>query len=186
MSVLEAIILGVVQGLTEFIPVSSSGHLLLGDFIDEQLRSPWVVVVTLSSVALVMLWADTKKGEEKLSTKKGIGIGFAQAIALIPGVSRSGITITTGVLFGLSRSEAARFSFLLAIPIIAGSAVGLLAKEQGLGGIDFSVAFAGVAASFISGLLAVRWLMGAIQKVGLKPFAIYRLVLAGVVLVTLL
>lgn len=256
MSILEALILGIVQGLTEFIPVSSSGHLILAQeafgaegstltfdvalhvgtlvalllyfrkdlavlvsnlfaknkqgrlarllvlatipaavagllfsgFIDDNLRTPWVVAFTLAFVGILMLIADSLAEDRKSSevtTKQGIGIGFAQATALIPGVSRSGATITAGVFFGLGRVQATRFSFLLAVPIIAGSALGIFLKEGDTISFDGAL-FVGVLASFISGFIAIKFMLGVIGKVGLKPFAYYRIGLAALTVVFLL
>jgi undecaprenyl-diphosphatase len=117
--------------------------------------------------------------------KKGVLIGCAQALALIPGVSRSGITITTGLFMGLSRVEAARFSFLLAIPIIAGSAAGTYLDNQNSVVFDAPL-LVGLIAAFVSGLLAIKFLLHAIGRFGLKPFAYYRLALAFIVLLILL
>jgi undecaprenyl-diphosphatase len=256
MSIFEAVVLGLIQGLSEFIPVSSSGHLLIAHeifgsdnstlafdvalhvgtllalfiyfykdiysllinikakneqgrsarllivatlpaaitgflfsgFIDDNLRSPLLVAFTLAGVAFLMLYADhlhKKQKEKPISTKQGITVGFAQALALVPGVSRSGITITTGVLMGMTRAQSARFSFLLAIPIISGSALGILLKE----GLDSTVGnqqlLIGVSVAFISGLAAIKFLLGIISRVGLKPFAYYRLTVATLILMFL-
>jgi undecaprenyl-diphosphatase len=255
MSIIEAIVLGLVQGLTEFIPVSSSGHLLLvrelfgtqdgslafdvalhvgtllalfiyfrkdlwellrnisaknsegrlarllvvatipaaiagllfGDFIDEKLRSTVVVGITLGVIGVIMLIVDRKAshlGEKEVTTKRGMVIGFAQIAALIPGVSRSGATMTAGIFVGLNRKQAARFSFLMAVPIIAGSATGILLKDGSdlVLGAELAV---GMLTAFVSGLIAIKFLMKVIAKVGLKPFAYYRIALAIIVLLFL-
>ncbi len=257
MSIIEAIILGLLQGLTEFIPVSSSGHLLIAheifgtttntlafdvalhvgtlialiyyfwrdiltlaknvltknkegalarllvyatlpaallgfvfsDFIDDHLREPIVVVITLSIIAVLMIIADklsvSRKKTDEVSTGQGLSIGFAQALALVPGVSRSGITITTGVLAGLTKKEAARFSFLLAVPIISGSALGIFLQESdGLSTGGWQIAF-GMIAACISGLFAIKFMLGIIEKTGLTPFAYYRFIVAVLVLIFL-
>jgi len=256
MSILEALILGLVQGLTEFIPVSSSGHLLLahelfgttestlafdvalhvgtlialilffrkdlwklaknvleknadgrlariliiatipaaiagflfGDYIDENLRSPLVVALSLAIMGVIMLVVDRKvtpENKAEVTTKQGMIVGFAQIAALIPGISRSGATMTAGIFSGLDRKQAAKFSFLLAIPIIAGSALGILLKDGDSLNIG-SELFIGMITAFASGLFAIRFMLGIIAKVGLKPFAYYRIVLALIVFVTLL
>jgi undecaprenyl-diphosphatase len=256
MSIFEALILGLIQGFTEFIPVSSSGHLLLAqeifgseesslafdvvlhvgtlaalliyfhkevfslvknvfkkskdgalarlillatipaaaagllfaDFIDENLRSPLVVVITLSSVGVLMLVVEkyaVRKEPNDISKKQGLSVGFAQTLALIPGVSRSGITITTGMLAGMGRVQAARFSFLLAIPIIAGSAFGVLLRDGDSLSFDGALII-GMLASFVSGIIAIKFLLSIIGHYGLKPFAYYRIILALIVLVFLL
>lgn len=251
---IEAVILGLVQGLTEFIPVSSSGHLLLAhelfgtnesslafdvalhvgtllallvyfrkdlvqlivnvhkptnegrlarllllatlpaavagllfsDIIDQHLRSPLVVAITLASVGVLMLIADRmakpSTEDENVTTAQGLKIGFAQLFALIPGVSRSGATMTAGIFLGLSRQKAAKFSFLLAIPIIGGSALGILLKESSELSLGPEL-YLGMIVAFLSGLLAIKFLLGVIGRVGLMPFAIYRIILAVVVLI---
>jgi len=252
MSIFEALILGLIQGVTEFIPVSSSGHLLIAHeifgtsdntlifdvalhvgtllalllyfrtdlidllknltakntqgklarllilatipaatggllfsgFIDDNLRTPTVVAISLAVVGMIMFYIDHKaqnKAAEQVSTSQGLSVGVAQTIALIPGVSRSGITITTGMFMGLGRVQAARFSFLLAIPIIAGSAFGILLKDSGNLSTGNWQIFVGVITAFISGLFAIKFLLGAISRFGLKPFAIYRIILSIIV-----
>jgi undecaprenyl-diphosphatase len=257
MSIFEALILGLVQGLTEFIPVSSSGHLLLvhdmfgstentlafdialhvgtliallvffrkdilkliknaleknedgrlarllviatipaalagflfSDYIDDNLRSPLIVALALAGVGIIMLVVDrysrNNKSEGEVSTKQGVVVGIAQCLALIPGVSRSGATITTGLLFGLGRVQAARFSFLLAIPIISGSALGILLKGADFSSTGSLTLFVGMITAFLSGLFAIKFLLGIIGKVGLAPFAYYRFAVAILVLIFL-
>lgn len=255
MSIFEALILGLVQGLTEFIPVSSSGHLLLvhevlgsqntslsfdvalhvgtlvallvyfwkdiadllakfhtdsregrlarllavatipaavagllfNTFIEDNLRSSTIVAMSLAGVAVLMLLADKYARlveHHEVKFKQGLFIGFAQALALIPGVSRSGITITAGLFAGLSREKAARFSFLLAIPIITGSAIGIFIKD-GFASDSTGSMMVGMFAAFASGLFAIAFLLKVIARVGLTPFAWYRIALAAVVLVFL-
>jgi undecaprenyl-diphosphatase len=256
MGIVEALILGLIQGLTEFIPVSSSGHLLIAHeiidstgstlsfdvalhvgtllalllyfrrdliellknltknndqgklarllilatipaviagllfsgYIDDNLRTPTVVAITLAGVGLIMLAVDlmaSRKSDKQITTKQGMTVGIVQVVSLIPGVSRSGATITAGMFMGLSRSQAARFSFLLAIPIIAGSAFGVLFEQSdGLTTGNWQLAI-GVVSAFVSGLIAIKFLLKVITKAGLKPFAIYRIVLAVFVLVFL-
>lgn len=257
MSIFEALVLGLVQGLTEFIPVSSSGHLLItheilgssentlafdvalhvgtllalilyfrkelwnlainlfannkqgrlarlliiatipavvagllfSDYIDNNLRTPTIVAVTLAVAGVIMLLADriskNNKNSNEVSTKQGMIVGLTQTLALVPGVSRSGATMTAGLFSGLGRVQAARFSFLLAIPIIAGSAAGIFLKDGGevsTGGAQLAL---GMLAAFVSGMFAIKFLLGVIGKVGLKPFAYYRFVVAIVVLIFL-
>lgn len=256
MSIFEIVVLGLLQGLTEFIPISSSGHLiiahelfgtaqnslvfdvalhvgtllalmvffrrdilnlltnvfkgnkngrlarllimatipaaaagfLLEDLIDRSMRRIEVVAVTLALVAVVMLlagrWAKNHKRTE-VSTANGVTIGLAQAVALVPGVSRSGATITAGIFCGLDRVTAARFSFLLAIPIIAGTAAGVFLKNGNVISGNSSDLLLGAATAFISGLLAIKFLMNYLAKHSLAVFAWYRLGLAAVVLLAL-
>jgi len=166
------------------IPAGLAG-LLFGGFIEDTLRSSIVVAVSLVAVGILMLVADTYASEEEASevtTKQGIKIGFAQVLALVPGVSRSGITITAGFMLGLSRVQAARFSFLLAIPVIAGSALGVFLQGD-LGQTANMAILTGIIAAFLSGIVAIKFMLQVIAKVGLKPFAYYRIALGIVVFI---
>lgn len=261
MFILEAIVLGLIQGLTEFIPISSSGHLviaqtfmsgasehlflefvnigtmlalfvffrkriatilsdifvkknfklarnilltsipagivgfLLADFIGatpQFFGSAWVVAVTLTLIGIVMIVveklphaSDVKSGEH-LSPLRALGIGFAQMIALIPGVSRSGSTILAGRFLGLKPAEAAEYSFLASLPIMMGVTVKVLVTDadflvNNLGVLAISNAFA-----FVSGLIAVGFLMRYLAKHSLAVFGWYRIALAAVLVVVLL
>ncbi|MBW1964686.1 MAG: undecaprenyl-diphosphatase UppP [Deltaproteobacteria bacterium] len=262
MTTTTAIFLGILQGVTEFLPVSSSGHLVLAEYFlglkdtpiafdvtlhlgtlisvlsyfwqdwlgmakslvpgktsrkgDRRLlflvllgtvpgaflgyflegaastifRSPWVVVSTLSGVAL-LLWlaerlASHARNFKKFGWKDAIGIGTAQALAIVPGVSRSGITMTIALFLGFERMAAARFSFLLSAPIIAGAGLyeGLKLWHDGFGtlGMDFLWGF--MAAS-ISGYLVIAFLMRYLTKHTFYPFVYYRLILALIVALVL-
>ncbi len=255
-----ALILGLVQGLTEFIPISSSGHLIIaqtflsgasdhllleflnigtmlallvyfrkriigilkdifvekhydlarniiitsipagavGFFLADWIAttpffvSPWVVAVTLALVGVVMIVveklpkASPIKDGEALSPWRALAIGGAQMLALIPGVSRSGSTILAGRFAGLKPAEAAEYSFLASLPIMAGVTVKLLVSD-----LDYMVANAGVlvisnAAAFVSGLLAVGFLMRYLSKRSLAVFGWYRIALSIVLVVVLL
>lgn len=259
MSILEAILLGLVQGLTEFIPVSSSGHLilahelfgttdstlifdvalhigtllaliiffwhdllklaknlivnnqdgklariialatlpaalagyLLSDWIDDTLRKPSTVVVTMIVMGLLMLvvekYSEKKRKISDVNLSDGVSVGLAQALALIPGVSRSGATITAGMMRGLTRADAARFSFLMAVPITLGAIAGsLLGAESGELSGQTSIFIVGIVASLISGLLAIRFLLKFLGSNKLSVFAYYRIALALIVFITLL
>jgi undecaprenyl-diphosphatase len=252
----QAVVLGIVQGLTEFLPVSSSGHLILvprvfawpdqglavdaavhlgtlgallayfrkelfellsgalsrrlalalvlatvpaglagllfDRIIGSYLRSPLIVAAATAFWALVMAVADRRpaappaQGEplEQVGVGRALAIGCAQALALIPGTSRSGITITAGLFGGLDRATAARFAFLLGIPITA--AAGLV-KTVGLLRLGFAPGEAGplagaVFAAFLSGWVAVWFLVNYLRRRSLLPFVIYRLILAAVIL----
>jgi undecaprenyl-diphosphatase len=269
---LEAIVLGVVQGLTEFLPVSSSGHLLLGqyflgldqdrfglpfdvalhmgtliavvaffwrdllrmaraflrsltpggrdltghpdqrlaylvlastiptalvgylleDFFENAARSPWVVVFNLVLVGVLFIVAEAvgskSRPAEKLGFRGAIGIGLAQAAALVPGVSRSGATITLGLFLGLRREEAARFSFLMSVPIIAGAGALQLAEvvSGGMGGHDALLFLAGILSSGVVGYLAITFFLRFVARHSLRAFAYYRFALAAVVVALLL
>jgi undecaprenyl-diphosphatase len=263
---LEAILLGVVQGLTEFLPVSSSGHLLLGQyflgldqerfglpfdvalhlgtlvavvsyfwrdllrmagafarsltpggrnladpdqrlaylilastipaaligyslegFFEEAVRSPWVVVFNLVAVGILFIVAEAvgtrTRPADKLRFGEAVGIGLAQAAALVPGVSRSGATITLGLFLGLRREEAARFSFLMSVPIIAGAGSLQLAEvvSQGMDGSQGLMFAAGFVSSAVVGYLAIRFFLRFVVHHSLRAFAYYRFGLAAVV-----
>ncbi len=250
---LWALILGIIQGLTEFIPVSSSGHLILaeklfnapvGDLLfdvmlhigtlaalviyfrkeiagiltavfkggdrrlglyialgtvpaiilglllqplaEDSLRSTGLVAFNLLVVGLVMLWVDRLPGSkdvEKMNNPSALAIGAAQGLALIPGVSRSGITIVAGRWLGFSREAAARFSFLLAIPVTFG-AILKLSFSGNVGNItsNISVFMVGILAAAISGYLAIDFLLKFLAKHKLAVFAYYRIGLAILVI----
>jgi undecaprenyl-diphosphatase len=263
---LEAILLGVVQGLTEFLPVSSSGHLLLGQyflgldqdrfglpfdvalhlgtlvavvaffwrdllrmagafarslmpggrnladpdqrlaylilastipaaligfslegFFEEAVRSPWVVVFNLVAVGILFIVAEAvgtrTRRADKLRFAEAVGIGLAQAAALVPGVSRSGATITLGLFLGLRREEAARFSFLMSVPIIAGAGSVQLAEvlSRGMDSSQALVFAAGFFSSAFVGYLAIRFFLRFVVHHSLRAFAYYRFGLAAVV-----
>src|ERR687890_1771487 len=265
LELIEAVILGVVQGLTEFLPVSSSGHLLLGqhflgldenrfglsfdvalhmgtlvavvsyfwrdlirmalaffrsfghrdlandpdqrlaylvlastvpaaligflfeDFFESTVRSPWVVVFNFVLVGILFLVAEAAGSRSRRASKLGfgeaIGIGIAQATALVPGVSRSGATITLGLFLGLRREEAARFSFLMSVPIIAGAGAIRMMEvvSEGLGAHDALLFVVGFVSSAVVGYLAIRFFLRFVVNHSLRAFAYYRFGLAAVV-----
>lgn len=256
----QGIVLGLVQGLTEFLPVSSSGHLILvpsifgwpdqglafdavmhlgtlaalvayfrGELvamlqgtlsrrvaalmiaatvpgaivgvlfekrIEEHLRSPWVIAASTAVWAIVMWIADRRavaakdNGDplERVSWSQGITVGCAQALALIPGTSRSGITITTGLFTGLDRATAARFSFLIGIVITAGAGGKkmLHVMKGGLPSGEAGPLLAAVIVAFVSGWFAVWFLVSYLKRRTLAPFVVYRLLLAVVIVAVLL
>lgn len=262
MSIIEAIVLGIVQGLTEFIPVSSSGHLvvmhdlfeaptasltfdvalhigtllalillfykdllrLLRGLINKQaearlakmlimatvpaaiagfylqsaaettFRSSRLVAINLMIFGVVMLLAEryalrfTRRTDlEKVTPQQAMLMGMAQAFAIIPGVSRSGSTITSGLFGGLDRVSATRFSFLLAIPITCGAITKVLLSETAISliGDQAGIFLAGICAAFVSGLLAIRFLLAYLAKHSLAVFAYYRIVVGLVILLLL-
>lgn len=267
--ILQAIILGIIQAVTEFLPISSSAHLILAravmDFgvvdgltfdvalhvgtllaiivyfwkdlrglargflvsvasprgnpdpasrlawyiiaacvpagvvgyffetqIEEYFRHPAVIVVTLVLGAILFMWVERRfrnQGEmTTLTLWRAVAIGTAQTLALIPGVSRSGITISVGMMVGLRRDQSARFSFLMASPLLAGAG---LKKGLDLIGTKFvpgevTALVIGLITSAVGGWLVVRFLLNFLRKRGLEWFAYYRIGLAVVVLVFLL
>jgi undecaprenyl-diphosphatase len=250
MELLQAILLGLIQGLTEFLPVSSSGHLILVPHLlgledqglamdailhlatvlaiiiyfrrdlskllisllankkDDPYRSlAWSIVAASFPAGLAGLflgdWIEsnlrdstfvaadrisTRKEAESdelihLGWRKVLLIGFAQAIALLPGTSRSGITITAGLFSKLSQPAAARFSFLLGTPIILAAGLHKSVSVLSDGSHPFLFtpfqSFMGFLIAFIVGYLSIKWLLAIVSRVGLLPFIIYRVLLAG-------
>lgn len=269
MEIIHSIILGIVQGLTEFLPVSSSGHLLIAhdlwhwefvdnlsfdvalhlgtllalviyfwkdivryivaflrslakwnlkndleqrfawyilvasipaglfgfafeSTIDEKLRNLWLVAILLIGVGFLFLFAEkyfTKRKEIKeLSWADAIIIGLAQVLALAPGISRSGITLVAGLSRGLKREAAARFTFLLSIPVVAGAgAKKMLDAYQGnLGGSEWVNLLIGALTAGIVGYAVIKWLLNYLANHSLKVFAYYRFVIGAAVIIYLL
>ena len=265
----QAIVLGIVQGLTEFLPISSSGHLIvvpallgwndpfieslafsvmlhvatlaalliyfardwmrlvpaglaairdrsfrgdaerrlawllvvatipavivgvvLNDLIETAFREPRLVAITLV-IGAAILWLGDRLGSKRRRTDElgfvaAIGIGVAQAFALIPGISRSGMSIAGGLFAGLTREDAARFGFLMATPITAGAGIWEARKIlAGEAGVDLPVVplLAGMLAALIAGLLAIAVLLRYLRTHGFGIFIAYRVVLAAVVIV---
>jgi undecaprenyl-diphosphatase len=258
---LEALILALMQGLTEFLPISSSGHLIvtpmlfgwedqgaafdiavhLGtllavcfyfrdevsaicrawlksvirreppdaearfgwfigvatipvgivgllwhDEIQMYLRSPMIIAATTLIFGVALWLADRHGGrgkdEHTLTLWAAVLIGCAQAIALIPGTSRSGITITAGLLLGLSRPAAARFSFLMAIPVIALASMNEIRElVEVKSPVEWDVMVLGILVSAFSAYLCIHYFLRMLDKISMLPFAIYRVILAGVI-----
>lgn len=172
------------------IPVGLAG-LLLGDLIEIYLRSPLVIAATTISFGLLLGWADwtgkRQRSEHQLNWKDVLIIGIAQAVALVPGTSRSGITMTAGLILGLSRDAAARFSFLLSIPVII-LAGGLKTFEltSSPTQTDWTVLASGVIFSAISAYLCIYLFLKLLERIGMAPFVIYRLLLGAILLVLFL
>lgn len=164
--------------------------LLLGDLIAAYLRSGWVIAFATVVFGLLLWWADRRaaqvKSEYQTGWRAALMLGCAQALALIPGTSRSGITLTAGLMLGLTRQAAARYSFLMSIPIIflAGShqARDLLASPSVM---PWSAIGVGVLVSFASALACIHVFLALLNRIGVLPFVLYRLGL-GAVLVTVL
>lgn len=165
------------------IPVGIVG-LIFHDVISHYMRSTLIIGISLISFGLLLGYADWRKrgtrSEYQLRLKDVLIIGGAQALALIPGTSRSGITITAALMVGMSREGAARFSFLLSIPVIvlAGGleAIDLMQTTQS---IDWVAMLAGVVLSGVSAYLCIHYFLVIIKKLGMQPFVIYR-VLFGI------
>jgi undecaprenyl-diphosphatase len=268
LTVLQAIILGLTQGLTEFAPISSSGHLILVPWlfnwdivndvalnktfdvalhmgtllgaiayfrrdlwrylvawarsirarsistmdqrlawalvlgtipgailgavfegpIQEHLGEPLLIAVMLAVFGVVLWWVDahsrSDRGFDSIGLRTGVGLGIAQGLALQPGVSRSGITMTAARWIGLDRESAARFSFLLAIPITAGAGLykGVDLAQTGFQGYG-SQFFWGFVASAVSGYVVIWGLLGYLRRHTFKAFMVYRLAVAALVFI---
>lgn len=251
METIQAILLAIIQGLTEFLPISSSAHLILlselagwkdqglvfdvalhfgtllavifyfrreinemldfshfktmntliksplgvitiatipiviigglfNQFIEANLRTPEVIAIATIIFGVLLYLSDLKGKQAGSDLKVTLGLGFliglAQVFALIPGTSRSGITITAALLLGFSRTEAARFSFLLAIPaIIAANILGVIQAEHLV--FNYLDLFLGVSISFLVAYLTIGWFLSLIERIGMLPFVVYRVIL---------
>lgn len=163
------------------------GGLLFKDLIEGEGRAMLVIGVATIVFGLLLWYADVKgkqlRDEHTLSWGDVVYIGLAQALALIPGTSRSGITMTAGLLLGLSRNAAARFSFLLSVPLIL--AAGLLKLKDLLEAsiaVDWYALISGVVLSALSAYLCIHLFLKLLERVGMFPFVVYRLILGAVLL----
>lgn len=262
MTSLQALILGIIQGLTELLPISSSGHLdvipwllnwtmnpqfnidfeafdvalhfgtflaialfffkdwirlivggfnqvvkkkktiegkmfwylviatipggiiglLLDTFVGDGLKKPIIIAIALIVMGIILYVVDKKSKTEttyeKMTFKQTFLIGLSQCLAFIPGVSRSGITMTTGRAMGIDRESAAKYSFMLSAPIV------FAATLFKIGDFVFNVPFfVGVLASFIVGIIVIKWLLNYLQKGSFKIFAIYRVIFGIIILI---
>lgn len=163
------------------IPAILIGGLLAG-WIESSLRDVRVIAYSTIGFGLLLWWADARFGRtlkmDSMNLKSGFLIGVAQVIALIPGTSRSGITITMGRMLGFNADTAARFSFLLSIPIIAAAGgYGVLRMLMHDASIDWFQFALAVGLSAVAGWLCIAAFLALLQRVGLVPFVIYRLIL---------
>jgi undecaprenyl-diphosphatase len=168
------------------IPVGLCG-LLFKDIVETSLRSPTVIAIATIGFGLLLWLADyrgaLKRDEHSLSLKDILVIGIAQALALIPGTSRSGITITAGLMLGLTRPAAARFSFLLSIPVII--LAGLLETFDMIESdtiVEWDAMFTGAVISGISAYLCIHFFIKLLDRIGMLPFVIYRVLLGCLLL----
>ena len=167
---------------------------LFQDAIERPFRNLWLVALTLTVFALVLGWADRvgakRRPLEELTPRHALAFGFWQALALVPGVSRSGGTITGGLLMGYTREAAARYSFLLAIPAVFGSGFFQLAKSVGdfgqAGTPGFGVTLVATVVAFAVGYVVIIAFLKIVSTFSYKPFVYYRLGLAALVVVLLL
>ena len=168
------------------IPVMVVG-VLIKDLVEHQLRAPQVIAATTILIGLLLWWADRHSKRNRhiggMNLKDALFIGVAQAVALIPGTSRSGITMAAALMLGYTREAASRFSFLLAIPTILASAIwvgkDLFLLEESVNWQDLGL---GVALSFVAAYTTIHFFLRFIERIGMAPFAIYRLFLGAVIL----
>ena len=169
------------------VPVGLAG-LLFHDFIDTQLRAPLVLAWATIGFGLLLWIADVtakrQRDEHTLNWKDVLIIGLAQALALIPGTSRSGITMTAALMLGLTRTAAARFSFLLSIPtiLLAGGFKGLKLLEQAAP-VDWLSIILGIVLSAVTAYLCIHYFLKLLDRMGMLPFVVYRLILGMTLLV---
>jgi undecaprenyl-diphosphatase len=163
------------------VPIVISGA-LFKSLVETDLRAPWVIAATTILFGLLLWWADVRvthqRDEHSLSWREGLIIGLMQVLAIIPGTSRSGITMTAGLMLGLSRKAASRFSFLLAIPTILMSGTLVtwdLIKDAAP--VDWDALLLGIVLAFGAAYLCIHYFLKFIERTGMLPFVIYRLLL---------
>jgi len=166
------------------VPVAAGG-LLVEVLAGDALRAPVVIAVTTVLFGVLLWWADRSgrraRDEHSLDWRDVLLIGLAQALALIPGTSRAGVTITAGLALGLTRSGAARFSFLLSIPVIV--LAGTVKALEALAGtitVSWSALLSGALIAAVSAWLTIHFFLKLVERIGLLPFVIYRLVLGAI------
>lgn len=180
------------QKLSWLIIIASIPGAIIGKLLEEQaesvLRSPLLIVFTMSGMGVVLFLADKLgaklKNLDKITPLHALLVGVSQALAIIPGVSRSGSTITTGLALGFKRADAARFSFLMSIPIIFGA--GLLKIKDFGTGVSTPELMVGFVTAAISGFLAIKYMLKYLANRDYKIFVWYRLAFAAVILIVYL
>ncbi|MGL6161311.1 undecaprenyl-diphosphate phosphatase [Microbulbifer sp.] len=164
------------------IPAGLAGLIFKG-YIETHLRSAAVIAATTIGFGVLLWWADIRGKRTgtlaQLNWKKALAIGIAQALALIPGTSRSGITMMAGLMLGMKREDSARFSFLMSIPVIALSAMLLSFDLLSLEVVPWGDILLGTVLSCISAYLCIHFFLQFISRIGMAPFAIYRLLLGA-------
>jgi len=167
------------------VPIALAG-LVAGGFIEAHLRSIAVIAATTIVFGLLLGWADWRyrgcKSIQKMTWKSALLIGLAQVLALIPGTSRSGITITAALALGFDRHSAARFSFLLAIPAIALSGGYQALQLMTQSSVPWFEIALGTVVSAITAYLCIHYFLRLVDKIGMLPFVIYRLILGAVLI----
>ena len=167
------------------IPVSIFG-VAFSDQIETGARNLWVISVTMIALALALAWAERvgarNREEEDLDGRDALAVGTAQALALIPGASRSGTTITAGLFRGLNRATAARFSFLLSIPAVLLSGLYEARKIGDNGGAGAGLTVVAAVLAFVVGLASIAWLMRWITRHSTYIFIYYRIALGGLLI----
>lgn len=162
--------------------------LLFEDFIDNEFRNLWVIGTTLVvlgiGLGLAERYGRKTKPIEELTMKHAVLFGAAQALAVIPGVSRSGATITMGLALGYERAAATRYAFLLAIPAVVGAGVYKLKDiPNGVNAYGVGPTIVGTIVAFVVGLAVIRWLLRYVSTRSYAPFVAYRILLGGLVLI---
>jgi len=161
---------------------------LFKSFVESDLRTTSVIATTTILFGLLLLWIDLRgkhqRNEHQLSWRDGLIIGLFQVLAIIPGTSRSGITMTAGLMLGLTREAASRFSFLLAIPtIMMSGALATLDLLQSGQAVDWNTLFLGIILSFFAAYTCIHFFLRFVERIGMLPFVIYRLLLGGAIII---
>lgn len=172
--------------LVATIPVAIAGF-LARDLVGEHLRNPLVIAGTTIFFGLLLGWADysgrRSRTESTLQWKDVLLIGLAQALALVPGTSRSGITMTAGLLLGLNREAASRFSFMLSIPVtLLAGGYGVIKLIQSSETVDWTAVLIVTLVSASTAFLTIHYFLKFLQRFGMMPYVIYRMLLGAILL----